>query len=59
MPHHHPSEETTPSKATLRAWWKQFTAKNAKRENEPKGKGKLFDDKKLVKNKTIRLLILE
>uniref|UniRef100_U9SYT7 Rho-GAP domain-containing protein n=1 Tax=Rhizophagus irregularis (strain DAOM 181602 / DAOM 197198 / MUCL 43194) TaxID=747089 RepID=U9SYT7_RHIID len=37
MPHHHPSEET--SKASLRAWWKQFTAKNAKRENEVKGKG--------------------
>jgi hypothetical protein len=35
-----PSEETTPSKASLRAWWKQFTAKNAKRESEVKGKGK-------------------
>jgi len=33
----HPSEET--SKASLKAWWKQFTAKSAKRESEVKGKG--------------------
>ena len=38
----HPFEETTPSKASLKAWWKQFTVKNAKRENEAKGKGKTY-----------------
>ena len=49
MPHHHPSEETATSKASLKAWWKQFTAKNAKRENEVKGKGNFM----IIKNGTV------
>ena len=64
MPHH--SEETTPSKASLKAWWKQFTAKTAKRESEVKGKGKTSMIKKksmklgsVLHNVKTRLLLLE
>ncbi|CAG8584814.1 18335_t:CDS:10 [Dentiscutata erythropus] len=40
MPHHNSLEMSAPpTKANLKAWWKQFAARNAKREGERKGKG--------------------
>ncbi|CAG8624757.1 825_t:CDS:2, partial [Gigaspora rosea] len=40
MPPHNSLEMSPPpTKANLKAWWKQFAARNAKREGERKGKG--------------------
>nr|CAG8513078.1 11382_t:CDS:2 [Entrophospora candida] len=37
MPHQNPSElPSTPTKENLKSWWKQFTAKKGKREDEGK-----------------------
>ncbi|CAJ0751462.1 5157_t:CDS:2 [Entrophospora sp. SA101] len=41
MPHQNPSElPSTATKENLKSWWKQFTAKKGKREDEGKENGK-------------------